>query len=335
MTELAEAVDDGWDDIDTVVKALRQAAEDAEALCTISDLFGVELHPAGTGQRLQEIEARPDTGAIDYGKVRETVPECDGMPDARIDAFAAALLSHSTGLCYAKAWDAVHHYRLMSYTHETNERGREVLAAIEACRVEPAAAQPTPEPGPDLAPDAPEGLGDAAIGALIMMSGLPREEADLAMDARASLLARGDIKELEPGCNTFILTQEGAARARRFIAKLRGAEPEPSSDPQPTEPPTPEPEWSEPISQMSWQRCRTVAELLGASLTTYRLCNGRYGYRAVPMRSISPQMDTGRGTWEAEITAARCGLNDIAVRLGRYANTNRIRLDGLEAKISE
>jgi hypothetical protein len=32
LTEFAEAVDDGWDDIDTVVKALRQAAEDAARL---------------------------------------------------------------------------------------------------------------------------------------------------------------------------------------------------------------------------------------------------------------------------------------------------------------
>jgi len=54
-----------------------------------------------------------------------------------------------------------------------------------------------------------------------------------------------------------------------------------------------------------------------------------YAYQAVSMRSISPQMDTGRGVWEAEITAARCGLNDIAVRLGRYAN-DCINLTDLE-----
>jgi hypothetical protein len=147
------------------------------------------------------------------------------------------------------------------------------------------------------------------------------QRALFAWEAQAILSGIADVLSVE-------LHPAGTAER---LQKLEACRAEPAAT-QPT--PTPDPEWSEPVSQMSWERCRAVAELLGASLTTYRQCNGGYNCRLVPLRSTSSDIDMASGSWSTEIIAAQCGLMEVAQRIGRLDRhdhaTGHINLAGLE-----
>ena len=228
-------------------RACNQAAEDSHQ-ANANNLREAARYICRLEARVQALEARPATGAIDYEKVRETVPELEPYSDYDIGGIPTILHYvcevHPEGLqnCGWVGLCTVHGY--IEWAHERaclTTKGIRALTAIDACRAEPAATQPTP---------------------------------------------------------------------------------------------TPDPEWSEPVSQMSWERCRAVAELLGASLTTYRQCNGGYNCRLVPLRSTSSDIDMASGSWSTEIIAAQCGLMEVAQRIGRLDRhdhaTGHINLAGLE-----
>ena len=157
----------------------------ARGLCSaLADALGVELHPAGTAAKMQELAKERDEAEvvrsdlrrllaenaelrqeaaenasdkkeslkcirrlsasisrvrrdrIDYDRVRAEVPECEGLTDVQIDWIANTIRSADILSCKQKASCNKIARDLTDWNSTAmTARGREVLAAIEACRV--------------------------------------------------------------------------------------------------------------------------------------------------------------------------------------------------------
>ena len=163
----------------------------ARGLCSaLADALGVELHPAGTAAKMQELAKERDEAEvvrsdlrrllaenaelrqeaaenasdkkeslkcirrlsasisrvrrdrIDYDRVRAEVPECEGLTDVQIDWIANTIRSADI-LSLEQKSSCNKLVRDLTDWNSTamTARGREVLAAIEACRV--TEAEPT------------------------------------------------------------------------------------------------------------------------------------------------------------------------------------------------
>jgi hypothetical protein len=101
----------------------------------LAKALGVELHPAGTAERLQELEEpRPDDDCLVRALMNMANDETAIARNAQRADNRAAEDSHQA--------NANNLREAARYIRELEAR-----PAIEACRVEPAVAQPTPEPG--------------------------------------------------------------------------------------------------------------------------------------------------------------------------------------------
>lgn len=165
----AESVrDNGWMAIGRRVEcedyawAYRVNAPDARGLCSaLADALGVELHPAGTAaenaadkkeslkciRTLSESISRVRRGRIDYDRVRAEVPECEGLSDREINALLARIdfwgsMSTDQRNLISDRSSTLTAFDPCSQSYPLTARGREVLAAIDACRV----TQAEPEP---------------------------------------------------------------------------------------------------------------------------------------------------------------------------------------------
>jgi len=125
---------------------------------------------------------------------------------------------------------------------------------------------------------------------------------------------------VEPNKAGYVLTNAG----RMCLEKLQAAPPALA--------PAPEPEWSEPVSEMDWERCRDLCAKLGWFMYTRHYSDGWASSGA----SFDNDARVLPGMAETDDGAARLGLEHVARACDRFDTaTDRINLDGLEAKISE
>ena len=95
-----------------------------------------------------------ERGLIDYDRVRAEVPECEGLSDREINALLARIdfwgsMSTDQRNLISDRSSTLTAFDPGSQSYPLTARGREVLAAIEACRVTEAEAEPDPdEPEP-------------------------------------------------------------------------------------------------------------------------------------------------------------------------------------------
>jgi hypothetical protein len=186
---------------------------------------------------------------------------------------------------------------------------------------EPAATQPTPEPGPQHAEREPDPLtGDERdlMATLLWVDVTMPQDLPIALSEDAhdhNLIAWQQA--VEPNKAGYVLTNAGRMCLEKLLSKARRQ----------AEPPTPEAEWSEPVSQMSWQRCYNVALSLGYVIYTQHHASH---WQAVA-RGIDDAATCHRSSASTDETAARAVLAITARLNGRYGDTSdRIRLDGLE-----
>ncbi|MFA5715262.1 MAG: hypothetical protein WC998_05960, partial [Candidatus Paceibacterota bacterium] len=311
-------------------RACNQAAEDSHQ-ANANNLREAARYICRLEARVQALEARPATGAIDYEKVRETVPELEPYSDYDIGGIPTILHYvcevHPEGLqnCGWVGLCTVHGY--IEWAHERaclTTKGIRALTAIDACRAEPAATQPTPEPGPQPAEREPDPLtGDERdlMATLLWVDVTMPQDLPIALSEEAhdhSLIAWQQA--VEPNKAGYVLTNAG----RMCLEKLQAAPPALA--------PAPEPEWSEPVSEMDWERCRDLCAKLGWFMYTRHYSDGWASSGA----SFDNDARVLPGMAETDDGAARLGLEHVARACDRFDTaTNRINLDGLEAKISE
>lgn len=262
----------------------------------------------------REPEARP-VGAIDYDRVRREVTECEGMSDTAIGALAG----------HIKYWDLSDEERtrnraiektLVAFScddkdYRPNDRGREVLAAIDACRV----AEPAPDPA------IPEGLSDGAICELIRMGARERdgETATYILPAYRDALVGGGLAGETKSSGYYRLNDTGRELAARLVANMRRL----------GIPEEPEPNWSEPVREMGLLRSEQVTLLLGygdpGTIATDDSGIGWEGTCTLHGDQLKCQWRPHRGA------AAQAMVRDNARNKGRYdPATDRVRLTGLE-----
>lgn len=150
------------DEAEVVRSDQRLLAENAELRREAAENAADKKESLKCIRTLSESISRARPGRIDYDRVRAEVPECEGLTDGQIDWIANTIRSADILSCKQKASCNKLLRDLTDWSSTAmTARGREVLAAIEACRV--TEAEPESDAG------IPEGISDEAATYLLFM----------------------------------------------------------------------------------------------------------------------------------------------------------------------
>jgi hypothetical protein len=309
-------------DDDCRVRVLLQMADDVEIVGGHAD----EQHMPGSGascrarahnlreaaRYIRELEARP-SGAIDYERVRELLPELADYADHDIEGVPTILryvaAVHPThlqdcgwvGMCSVRGY-----VQWENGACWLTSKGINAMSIFDACRVEH-------DPDPAI----PEGLSDGALGALLMVAQKPRGlQSELALELGAlvcgTLVDSGTASYYEWAPN-----HTGRALAAKLAANMRCKVVEPE----------PEEQWSEPAGKMDVEECAALCWTLGDMLEMTAHMGGKWTWKL-------SHGDGRAAHGNSSCSACECAqdaLRDASRNASRYdAATDRVRLDGLE-----